>query len=81
VRPDSLFEDLELKDGEKWKLFKGRDARKDLPKWGQCKMCPKWHVKGQCFNDCPDAASHVPKKDVSVEKHGEMLAWKKSKLA
>jgi hypothetical protein len=35
VRPDSLFEDLELKDGEKWKLFKGREARKDLAFQGE----------------------------------------------
>ena len=82
IRNEDRIEELTLKDGEKWKgVFTGKEARKGLPKWGKGKMCPKWHVNGHCFDDCPDAESHVPKKDVSAEKKAEMVAWKVAKQA
>ena len=82
IRNEDRIEELTLKDGERWKgVFTGKEARKGLPKWGKCKMCPKWHVNGHCFDDCPDGESHVPKKDVSAEKKAEMVAWKESKQA
>jgi hypothetical protein len=81
VRNEDPFEELTLKDGEKWKSFSGRDARKGLPAWGDCKMCPKWHIRGLCFDDCNDVKSHVPKGEVSAKKRKEMQAWKKAKTA
>jgi hypothetical protein len=82
IRNEDRIGELTLKDGEKWKgVFTGKEARKDLPKWGKCKMCPKWHVNGHCFDDCVDAESHVPKKDVSAEKKAEMVAWKEVRQA
>ena len=83
VRNDDAFEDLTLKDGEDWANYSGREARKDLPTWGsgdcKCKMCPKWNIKKFCFDDCNDAASHVPKSECPAEKKKEMKAWKDSK--
>jgi hypothetical protein len=81
VRNENLFDDLTLKDGEKWKPFSGREARTDLPAWGKNKMCLKWHIKGICFSDCTctDIESHVPKNEVPADKHKAMVAWKKSK--
>ena len=42
-------------------------------------MCPKYHIKEICFDDCNDAASHVPKSEVPAEKKKEMKVWKDSK--
>lgn len=84
VRNEDRIKELTLKDGEKWKgVFTGKEVRKTLPKWvdGKCNMCPKFHLNGHCFDDCPDKESHVPKKDVPAEKKAEMVAWKEARQA
>jgi hypothetical protein len=75
----SPFDELNLKDDEKWKSFSGKEARTNLPNWGKCKMCPKYHIRLVCFDECPDKESHVGKDKVSKEKKDEMVACKKSK--
>jgi hypothetical protein len=44
-------------------------------------MCPKYHIRLVCFDDCLDKESHVGKDKVSKEIKDEMVAWTKSKRA
>ena len=68
VTNNSQFDAFKLKDGEDWKTFCGASVN-DRPMWNdQCRMCARWHIKGNCFSDCPHAASHVPHEKVSTEK-------------
>ena len=58
------IEGICLKAGEDFtKTFRGKlfDQR---PRWGNRKMCPRFHIKNVCFKDCVHKASHVPKDEV-----------------
>ena len=63
ITNDTQHPELKMKDNEDWKKdFVGKHA-KLKPFWegnsGKTKMCVRWHVKGDCFNDCEHSASHV----------------------
>jgi hypothetical protein len=49
-----------MKDGKTWKeLFAGK-CSKDRPKRDDSTfMCAHWHIRGECFVDCNNKASHV----------------------
>ena len=60
-----------MKDGEDWKKnFVGKSSG-DVPFWEKeersptdCKTCKRFHIHGDCFKDCANAASHVAKGDI-----------------
>ena len=59
--------------------FGGANAE-GRPKWNDdCWMCHKWFVKGVCYDDCANKASHVSRDKVSAEKKGAFAAWRASK--
>ena len=62
-------EEYKLLDGEEFgKMFGGRHNichRIDWPD-GE-KMCPRFHSKYYCFNNCKNKASHVPQSQVPPE--------------
>ena len=79
VRNDKPVEDWLLKDGEKMAAFGGANAE-GRPKWNDsCLMCHKWFIKGVCFDDCTNKASHVGRDKVPTEKKGAFAAWRASK--
>ena len=55
-----------LQDGEDYrKIFAGKAKPKFAS--GNCRWCPRWHTKGQCFDDCPDVKNHIPSMDIPKE--------------
>ncbi len=58
------------KEGEDWsKDFSGKRTG-DCPKWGNTNwMSPCWWVKGKCFRDCENKASHVGACAIPPTKH------------
>jgi hypothetical protein len=34
----------------------------------KCQMCSRWWIMGQCYSDCRNPVSHVPKEEVPEEK-------------
>jgi hypothetical protein len=49
-----------LKDGKNWKEHFAGKCSKDRPKWDDTIfMCARWHIRGECFVDCNNKASHV----------------------
>ena len=37
-----------------------------------CDVCIRWHIKGYCFSNCPNAKHH---KTLSPEKKGKLLTF------
>ena len=58
-------------------MFSGENSR-DRPKWDKdSRICHKYHVKGYCFADCKDKASHVPRDRLPNKIKSELDAWRR----
>ena len=65
-----------LKDLKKWPQFSGAENSKGRPLWDEkTPICHKYHIKGVCYSDCPNKASHVGKGDIPDAKKKEFKAW------
>ena len=76
ITNDAQHPELKMKDNEDWKKdFVGKHA-KLKPFWegnsGKARMCVRWHVKGDCFEDCEHAASHVKADKIPSDKLAAM---------
>jgi hypothetical protein len=55
-------EDFAVADGKTWKETFSKQFLQDRPIWeGKIKMCARWHIKGDCYNNCLHIASHITK--------------------
>jgi hypothetical protein len=65
-----------MKDGEIWKKhFAGR-CSKVCPMWDDTTfMCAHWHIRGECFADCNNKASHVGASAVPQAKKDNFQAY------
>lgn len=75
IKNEDVNPTFALKSDDEWKIFTGREAAEKRPAYGQKKMCHKWHCKGYCFSDCPNAASHVPSNKLTSEHTDGFKAW------
>ena len=58
------------------KVFLGKDKGSKRPSCSLgCKMCPKWLLKGGCWEDCSFIASHVPPSQFSEEERTAFKDW------
>jgi hypothetical protein len=49
-----------MKDDEVWKRNFAGKCMRDCPKWdNNTFMCARWYIRGECFRDCNNKASHV----------------------
>ena len=49
-----------MKDGKIWKKHFAGKCSKVRPKWDDTTfMCARWHIRGKCFANCNNKASHV----------------------
>ena len=77
---EKIFDNTEiafkLKSDEDWrKTFCGKCAA-DRPIWNaKVKMCARWQIKGDCFDDCAHATSHIAKSTIPAEKVTAFKAW------
>jgi hypothetical protein len=52
--------EFSLKAGENWKEHFAGKCSNDCPKWDdKIFMCARWYIRGECFIDCTNKASHV----------------------
>ena len=71
-----------MKDSEDWrKNFLGKLSG-DVPFWDKekrsptnCKMCKRFHSRGDCFKDCANAVSHVTKRSISSDRKEAMKGY------
>ena len=73
VKNDQQCNEFKLKVGEKWNDFRAK-CSKSRPDWNnQIKMCARWHIKGDCFDTCQRAISHVPCSKVPPKQKKDFL--------
>jgi hypothetical protein len=73
----------------KTKIFNWRQANpgsmlsvnsfpQDRPSWkGKVKMCARWHIKGDCYDNCTRVTSHVTKDKIPADKKAGFLTFMK----
>jgi hypothetical protein len=65
-----------MKDGKNWKEHFAGKCSKDHPKWDDTTfMCARWHIRGECFVDCNNKASHVGACTIPPAKRDEFKAY------
>eukprot|EP00956_Cyclotella_meneghiniana_P011520 scaffold16181_cov47-Cyclotella_meneghiniana.AAC.1 len=58
------------------KVFLGKEKGDKRPECSfGCKMCPKWLLKGGCWEDCVFKASHVPPSQFSDDEKTAFKGW------
>lgn len=78
VTNDAQHPDLKLRDGKDWKgRFQNANAS-DRPSWDGTKskkMCIRWHLKGNCYDNCSRKESHVPASEIPALKLAEAKSF------
>ena len=77
-------EEFKMNPGKSWKATWAGQLNGDKPFWDQAKcdrsnpkMCPRFHIRGYCFEDCPNEANHVPKERIPSDRKGAMQEYMK----
>jgi hypothetical protein len=69
VDNSSQPESCKLQTGETWATHFANKGFNDRVDWnGDCKMCPRWFIRGFCFADCTNKDSHVKAEEVPSDK-------------
>ena len=62
-------EAFKTQPGETWATHYANRCYNERVDWnGNCKMCPRWFIRGDCFKNCPNIASHVGEADIPAAK-------------
>ena len=78
IKHEDKYDELKLRPGETWPLTfsgKGKIGRVDWD--GNCKLCHRWFIAGNCLSTCKNEASHVAKSEISQDKIQALAAWMK----
>ena len=73
-------EEFKVRAGETWKDTFSKQFPLDRPFWDEAskvKICARWHIKGDCFDNCARKASHVTKDKMPKDKRALFLAFMK----
>jgi hypothetical protein len=66
--------DFALATGKSWKDTFGKQLPQDRPSWeGKVKMCARWHIKGDCYDNCARVTSHITKDKIPADKKAGFL--------
>ena len=78
IKNSNQHEAFKMRDNESWKkTFKSAHVS-SRPTWDgekSKKMCIRWHILGECFEQCDRKKSHVPGPDVPPGKVSEMCSF------
>ncbi len=59
--------------GELWKDIFSKQFPHERSIWdGKIKMCARWHIKGNCYNNCTQVASHITNDKIPAKKKGKL---------
>jgi hypothetical protein len=76
VKNSAPDEDFAVKTGESWAEMFSKQLPKERPSWdGKINMCARWHIKGDCFDDCSRKEIHVGKDKIPAEKKASFLIY------
>ena len=84
VQNTSQLEEFKMKPNENWKdNFAGKLPR-ERPFWDRnktgkydCKMCARFHINGDCFDDCNNKESHVSADKIPADRKNAMKEYMK----
>ena len=61
---------------ESWKGLFSKQFPHKRPIWDRkIKMCARWHIKGNCYDNCTQVASHVTKDKILAKKKESYLTF------
>jgi len=72
--------DFKVKTGETRKDTLSKQLPFDRPFWdkvSKVKICARWMIKGNCYNNCAKKASHVTKDKIPSKKKASFLSFMK----
>ena len=73
VKNNNQVNSWKLRNNETWNtVFRQKTVEGPLLSLS-CKPCLKFHVKGHCFSDCKQKASHCSLKDDDFNKTNEFI--------
>jgi hypothetical protein len=75
VKNDNINLTFALTPEDEWKVFIGSETAEKRPAFGKKKICHKWHMKGYCFSDYANTASHCQWKDLSPDRQQGLTDW------
>jgi hypothetical protein len=78
VKNPEQLKEFKMANGESWdKIFRSQ-CPKECPNFSKdYKMCARWHIKGDCFDTCPRALSHVPGSRITPKQKEAFLGFMK----
>ncbi len=78
VKNKTQVKDFVPKEGETWKDIFSKHFLQDRPTWdGKVKMCARWHIKGDCYDNSARVISHVTKDKIPADKKAGLLTFMK----
>ena len=76
VKNNEQLKEFKPASGESWDKNFRSQCPKERPDFDKdSKMCARWHIKGDCFDSCPRALSHVPGSKVTNKQKGDFIAF------
>jgi hypothetical protein len=77
VKNTEQLKEFKMANGESWDKNFRSQCPKERPNFSKdCKMCTRWHIKGDCF-DTPRALSHVPGSKITPKQKEAFLGFMK----
>jgi hypothetical protein len=74
VKNAGQLKEFKMASGESWDKIFWSQCPKECPNFSKdCKMCARWHIKGDCFDTCPCAFSHIPGSKITPKQKETML--------
>jgi hypothetical protein len=68
--------EFKLTTGESWKENFATILPHNQPVWmGKIWMCTRWHLKGDCYDNCARAVSHVTNNNIPDNKRAEFFTF------
>jgi hypothetical protein len=78
VRNMSQDKDFKVSAGKTWITTFSKQFPQDRSTWiDKMKMCTRWHIKGDCHDNCSHAISHVLKENIHTERKANFLTFMK----
>jgi len=76
VKNTSQVKEFKLLQGETWKDNFASILPHDRPNWGpKEKICARFHIKGDCFDNCSRKSSHVTNENFPSDKQAAFSAF------
>jgi hypothetical protein len=71
-------DEFKLAEGETWIHTFANLLPHNRPAWNEkVKMCAHWHIKGDCYDNCARAVSHMSKDNIPSNKRESFLTFMK----